>query len=545
MKPIANTSDKTFTYISLLSILLLAIAYSSHLTVIEIDPRVDEIRRGLVSLEMLLSGNYLVPTINGEPYLNKPPLYNWLLALSYKTFGINEFALRMPVIVAIFWYGWLIYNFTSKFITQKAALIASLLFMTNGRILIYDSLLGLIDILYSSLVYLSFMLVYYYGKKEKWYQVFIYSYLLMVVGYLMKGLPSIVYQGFLLSVFFLMEKNWKVLFHKAHFIGAGIAVGLLSIYYFFYFQQVNFTPAQLFTRIVTESTIRTVKEDANWLKDFIIHFFTYPMVFTYHYAPWTLLLFLVIRKNSIQILRQNNFIWFNAMLFFACFFIYWFSPYIIARYMFMLLPLCFTVAAYYYMEVVRPGEKFVIIFNYTLITILLMVGVGCLSLPFISFTNHLPGIIWKSIFVAAMLVGCGYLAIRFPSLRLSFIILGIICSRFGFNWFVVDQRGKHSIEQRHEAEKVMQLANGRPIFLQKGADHGNPDGLSFNIALAQKRILPLTDSIMPDAVYVTDSATMVKRQHIVLYHWASRFQPNHYLVEYPNAATGVDTINPE
>lgn len=542
MKPIDTTSDKTFTYISVFSILLLAIAYSTHLTVLEIDPRVDEIRRGLVSLEMLLSGNYMVPTINGEPYLNKPPLYNWLLTLSYKTFGVNEFALRMPVIAAIFWYGWLIYIFTSKFISKKAALIATLLFITNGRILIYDSLLGLIDILYSSLVYLSFMLVYYYGKKEKWYQLFIYSYLLLVVGYLMKGLPSIVYQGFLLMVFFLMEKKWKILFHKAHFIGAGIAIALLGIYYYFYFQQVNFTPSQLFTRIITESTIRTVKEDANWLKDFTIHFFTYPMVFTYHYAPWTLLGLLVIRKNGMQILRQNNFIWFNALLFFYCFFIYWFSPYIIARYMFMLLPLFFTVGAYYYMEVAKPNEKFITIFNYTLISILIIVGVGCLSLPFISFTNHLPGIIWKSMVVAAMLVTCGYLAIRFPSLRLSFIILGIICSRFGFNWFVVDQRGQFSIDQRHEAEKVMQLANGRPIFLQKGADHVNPDGLSFNIALAQKRILPLTDSIMPNAVYVTDSATMVKRPHIVLYHWASRFQPNHYLVEYPDAGIRSDTL---
>jgi hypothetical protein len=261
------------------------------------------------------------------------------------------------------------------------------------------------------------------------------------------------------------------------------------------------------------------------------------MVFAYHYAPWTLLLLLVIRKNWKQVLQQNNFIWFNAILFFACFFIYWFSPYIIARYMFMLLPLCFTVAAYYYMQVAKENEKLVSIFNYTLIVLLLVLGAGCLSLPFISFTRHLPGIAWKALLVAVLLIACGYLSMRFPTLRLSFIILGIICSRFGFNWFVVEQRGKHSIAQRHEAEKVMMLANGRPIFLQKGADHINPDGLSYNIALAQKRILPLTDSIIPNAVYVTDSATMIKRPHKVLYHWASQFQPNHYLVEYPTTET--------
>jgi hypothetical protein len=131
-----------------------------------------------------------------------------------------------------------------------------------------------------------------------------------------------------------------------------------------------------------------------------------------------------------------------------------------------------------------------------------------------------------------MLTTCGYFAFRYPSLRLSFIILGIVCSRFGFNWFVVEQRGRFSVEQRIEAEKVMKIAGGRPIYLEKGAEHGNPDGLSFNIALAQKRILPLTDSIIPNAVYVTDSVTMVKKPHRVLYHWASQFQPNHYLVQY-------------
>ena len=533
MKQLTTQQDKTFNFISALSILLLAIAYTTHLTVLEIDPRLDEIRRGLVTLEMMLRGNYMVPTINGELYLNKPPLYNWLLALSYKTFGINEFALRIPVIVAIFWFGWLIYHYTSKSISKNAAIIASLFFISNGRILIYDSLIGLIDILYSSFVYLSFMLVYYYGKKQKWYQLFIYSYLLVVLGYLMKGLPSLVYQAFLLGIFFfVIEKNWKILFHKAHFLGAGIMVALLGIYYIIYFQQVNLSPADLFKRIVYESAIRTYKEDGNWLKDFSLHFITYPVVFTYHYAPWTLLLLPIIRKNWLEVLKKNPFTWFNAILFFACFFIYWLSPYIIARYMFMLLPLCFTVAAYYAMEVVTPNDKLTNIIYFTLSGLLIVVGVGCLILPFLSFTNHLPGIFWKSLLVAALLTICGIFAFRYPSLRLSFIILGIVCSRFGFNWFVVEQRGRFSVEQRLEAEKVMKIADGRPIFLEKGAEHGNPDGLSFNIALKQKRVLPLTDSIFPDAVYVTDSVTMVQKPHIVLYKWSSQFQPNHYLVQY-------------
>jgi 4-amino-4-deoxy-L-arabinose transferase-like glycosyltransferase len=524
---------KNTHFIPLLTILLLAIAYCSHLTFLEIDPRLDEVRRGLVTVEMMLSGNYMVPTINAEPYLNKPPLYNWLLAASYKILGINELALRLPVILAIFLFGSFIYLFTSKYLPKKVALISALLFMSNGRILIYDSLMGLIDILYSSLVYAGFMLIYYYGKKEKWYALFISSYFLVVIGYLMKGLPSFVYQGFALMVFFTIEKKWKILFHKAHFAGLVLCFGLLGIYYAIYFQQVQLSPSELFTRLVTESTMRTFREDANWWADFALHFSTYPLVFGYHYAPWTILMLLVIRNNGLKILKQNPFIWYNAILFFTCFFIYWLSPYIIARYMFMLLPLCFTVGAYYYYEVATPNEKLKRIIEYVLMGVLMIAGLGCLVLPFVPETNHLPAATLKAIATATMLLTCAIAAYRFPQWRLSLIILGIVCSRFGFNWFVVVQRGKFSIEQRLEAEKVMRIANGRPIYLQKGAEHGNPDGLSFTIEVAQKRILPLTDSIYPNGVYVTDSATMIKQPHRILYHWASEFQPNHYLVEYP------------
>ena len=40
----------------------------------------DEPTRANVALEMILSGNYSVPTIGGEYYYNKPPFYNWILA---------------------------------------------------------------------------------------------------------------------------------------------------------------------------------------------------------------------------------------------------------------------------------------------------------------------------------------------------------------------------------------------------------------------------------------------------------------------------------
>lgn len=59
-----------------------------------IDP--DEGRNASVALEMLRAGEWLVPTYNGVPYLDKPALYFTLVAASFAAFGRGEAAARLP-----------------------------------------------------------------------------------------------------------------------------------------------------------------------------------------------------------------------------------------------------------------------------------------------------------------------------------------------------------------------------------------------------------------------------------------------------------------
>src|SRR5690348_16773573 len=50
-----------------------------------------------VALEMVESGNYFLPTINGTVYFDKPLLGYWLVVLFGPfTGGINEWSLRLP-----------------------------------------------------------------------------------------------------------------------------------------------------------------------------------------------------------------------------------------------------------------------------------------------------------------------------------------------------------------------------------------------------------------------------------------------------------------
>src|SRR5580692_10383961 len=54
----------------------------------------DEGRYSEVAREMVASGDYITPRLNGVAFLDKPALYYWLQASAIKVFGLKEAALR-------------------------------------------------------------------------------------------------------------------------------------------------------------------------------------------------------------------------------------------------------------------------------------------------------------------------------------------------------------------------------------------------------------------------------------------------------------------
>src|SRR5438105_6802445 len=55
----------------------------------------DEGRYAEIAREMLARGEWVVPYLQGELYLDKPPLLYWLIMLSYKLFGVHAWSARL------------------------------------------------------------------------------------------------------------------------------------------------------------------------------------------------------------------------------------------------------------------------------------------------------------------------------------------------------------------------------------------------------------------------------------------------------------------
>jgi 4-amino-4-deoxy-L-arabinose transferase-like glycosyltransferase len=56
----------------------------------------DEPRYAQVAREMLARHDWITPTLGGKPWLEKPPLYYWQAMLSYRVFGVSDWAARLP-----------------------------------------------------------------------------------------------------------------------------------------------------------------------------------------------------------------------------------------------------------------------------------------------------------------------------------------------------------------------------------------------------------------------------------------------------------------
>src|SRR5258706_9821523 len=60
----------------------------------------DEPRYARVAVEMQRAGEWVRPTLAGEPWLEKPPLYYWLAGASFRMLGETEAAAPIPPLLA-------------------------------------------------------------------------------------------------------------------------------------------------------------------------------------------------------------------------------------------------------------------------------------------------------------------------------------------------------------------------------------------------------------------------------------------------------------
>jgi 4-amino-4-deoxy-L-arabinose transferase-like glycosyltransferase len=94
-----------------------------------IDP--DEPFYAQTAREMVSSNNWITPQIYGHPQFEKPILYYWMVAGSFKAFGETEFAGRLPTSIFTTVLVLLVWSFASRVWNRRTGFLAALVLATG------------------------------------------------------------------------------------------------------------------------------------------------------------------------------------------------------------------------------------------------------------------------------------------------------------------------------------------------------------------------------------------------------------------------------
>ncbi len=176
-----------------------------------------EARYGEMARLMVETNNWVTPYFDYDiPFLGKPPMFIWLSAISFKLFGVNEFAARLPSLFCSLLNLFLIWKL-ARFATDSIrAGIAALVLITSAAFLVLSGavLADPVMNLSITLILCSFWIGWHSENKA---QAKCWQYLFYVgcgVALLAKGLAAIVLAAGPIFLWCLFKKQLLNFWHR-------------------------------------------------------------------------------------------------------------------------------------------------------------------------------------------------------------------------------------------------------------------------------------------------------------------------------------------
>ncbi|MCP4547967.1 MAG: hypothetical protein GY835_16000 [bacterium] len=148
----------------------------------------EESRRAIVAQEMMVKGEYIVPTIFQHPYFKKPPAHNWLIVLASLPFGeVTGFSARAISSLALAAAALAVYLLLLR-VAPRRALLGFLITIGNALMLFEYGNKVEPDMLVTALCIMAFA-VYLPDPRRPWR--FVLSAMLVGLGILTKGVSPL------------------------------------------------------------------------------------------------------------------------------------------------------------------------------------------------------------------------------------------------------------------------------------------------------------------------------------------------------------------
>ena len=250
----------------------------------------EEDRRCIIAQEMLLSGDYLHPTVFNVPYYKKPPMHNWIIALANAREGVvDRVSARTVSIAALLITGLSMYLFLLKK-RPEGAVIGFLAVTTNYLMMCEYGNLAETDVTVTLFTFLSFIL--YLVNPTRLLCIFLSS-LFMGAGILTKGLsPFFFYPAVLVVTLTTKEKRGEKLALLPLHLILSLLLPALWLWLFSLHGNLNDLMGMLTSEVAERSQGR--------LGASLWHLFYYPGKVFLVLLPWSLILVLAFKRERCR-----------------------------------------------------------------------------------------------------------------------------------------------------------------------------------------------------------------------------------------------------
>ena len=211
----------------------------------------DEGRYSEVAREMVATGDYVTPKLNGVPFLDKPVFYYWLQASAILLLGLKESALRFwPAFLGVF--GCLMTYLTGNLLFNRRTGIISALILATSPLYYGGAHYANLDLevaVFISCSLLCFMMAMQLQRTS----IFIAAYVFAALAALTKGLIGIVFPAMIICSWLLLLNRMHLL-KKIHLVTGLTLFTLITVPWYVMVQKAN--PEFLHFFFVTQQVSR-------------------------------------------------------------------------------------------------------------------------------------------------------------------------------------------------------------------------------------------------------------------------------------------------
>lgn len=281
-----NAMDKKISLIVILISLVIIGIYMFMNTCTTLWDR-DEPNYAQVVLEMVATGNYVVPTINSEMWLAKPPLLYWMMSIPVRIFGPTEFACRFFSAVGVGITCLLTFFIGKKLVGTKAGLWTIPILASSMLILVVGTS-GITDALLLPFI-VSVMAILMISAESG--MSFIHIILMGIaigLGILTKGPIGLMPMPAIAAILFFNRKNSNNTGQYIRRISLSLAIG--AVIFLIWAIPVNISTNGEFFRVfvgrdIINRALRPMESHGGNLLLFLPY---YPIIIIVGFFPWTL-----------------------------------------------------------------------------------------------------------------------------------------------------------------------------------------------------------------------------------------------------------------